>query len=211
MIERFENSIVNLDSEGALKTCEEMLKSGVAVDDIFNAIGRAMDIIGEKYESNEYFLSELIMAGEVVKEVLSRLERTVTVGGRGGAATVVLATVRGDLHDIGKNIVAMLLRSSGFNVVDLGVDVEAKRILDAVRENNAGILGLSALLSTTVHEFSTVVDELNRTGLRGKVKVIVGGAAVNEEVARKSNVDAWGRTAVEGLKICKQWAGRGVD
>ncbi|MBS7650759.1 MAG: cobalamin-dependent protein [Candidatus Bathyarchaeia archaeon] len=211
MIEQFEDSIVNLDSDRALNLCEELLKSGVSVDDIFGAIGKAMDIVGDKYESNEYFLSELIMAGEVVKEVLSKLEQTATAAGEGGVATVVLATVRGDLHDIGKNIVGMLLRSSGFRVVDLGVDVEATRILEAIKENKADILGLSALLSTTVNEFSTVVEELVKAGLRGKVKVIVGGAAVNEEVARKSNVDAWGKTAVEGLKICRQWAGRGGD
>ncbi|MBS7618372.1 cobalamin-dependent protein [Candidatus Bathyarchaeota archaeon] len=211
MIEQFEDSIVNLDSDRALNLCEELLKSGVPVDDIFGAIGKAMDIVGDKYESNEYFLSELIMAGEVVKEVLSRLEQTVTVGVGERPATAVLATVRGDLHDIGKNIVAMLLRSSGFRVIDLGVDVEASRILDAVRDNDADILGLSALLSTTVNEFSVVVEELAKAGLKSKVKVIVGGAAVNEEIARKSNVDAWGKTAVEGLKICKQWAGRGGD
>ncbi|MGQ9543198.1 MAG: cobalamin B12-binding domain-containing protein [Candidatus Bathyarchaeia archaeon] len=211
MIERFEDSIVNLDSERALNICEELIMSGILVDEVFEAVGKALDVIGEKYEKNEYFLSELIMAGEIVKEILSRLEQTMMKEHPREVATVVLATVRGDLHDIGKNIVAMLLRSAGFKIIDLGVDVEATSILKAIRDNNAEILGLSALLSTTVHEFGVVVEELSRAGLRGKVKVIVGGAAVNEEVARRSNVDAWGRTAVEGLRICRHWVSRGGD
>jgi len=207
---KFEESIINLDIEGATNACRELIKSSKAsMDVLFKAIGKALDVVGQKYEKGEYFLSELIMAGEVVKEVMKLIEPTYKIDERKAAATVVLATVRGDLHDLGKNIFDMLLQSSGFRVVDLGIDVAAENIVKAVRENNAEILGLSALLTTTVPEFENVVRELKKAGLRHKVKIIVGGAAVNKEVAEKYGADAWGKTAVEGLRICKQWAGLG--
>jgi len=206
MIDRFEESIVKLDVEGAVDVYKKLIRSSKAsVDEIFEAIGRALDVVGRKYEDKEYFLSELIMAGEVVKEVLKLVEPKYKGDERKAIATVVLATVRGDLHDIGKNILAMLLESSGFKVVDLGNDVPAGRIAKAVRENSARILGLSTLLTTTMPEFGNVVEKLNEEGLRKKVKVIVGGAAVNEDVAKRYGVDAWGKTAVEGVRICRQW------
>jgi methylmalonyl-CoA mutase cobalamin-binding domain/chain len=206
MIDRFEDSIVKLDVERAIDVYKKLTQSSkVSVDEIFEAIGRALDVVGRKYEDKEYFLSELIMAGEVVKEVLKLVEPKYKRDKRKAIATVVLATVRGDLHDIGKNILAMLLESSGFKVVDLGNDVPAGRIAKAVRENSARILGLSTLLTTTMPEFGNVVEKLNEKGLRKKVKVIVGGAAVNEDVAKRYGVDAWGKTAVEGVRICRQW------
>jgi 5-methyltetrahydrofolate--homocysteine methyltransferase len=206
MIDRLEDSIVKLDVEGAVDVYRKLTQSSkVSVDEIFEAIGRALDVVGRKYEDKEYFLSELIMAGEVVKEILKLVEPRYKRDERKAIATVVLATVRGDLHDIGKNILALLLESSGFKVVDLGNDVPAGRIAKAVRENGARILGLSTLLTTTMPEFGNVVAKLSEEGLRKKVKVIVGGAAVNEDVAKKYGVDAWGKTAVEGVRICRQW------
>jgi 5-methyltetrahydrofolate--homocysteine methyltransferase len=147
------------------------------------------------------------MAGEIVKEILKIIEPFYKKDNKKSIATVVLATVKGDLHDIGKNIVAMLLQSSNFKVIDLGVDVSSKDIVKAVKNNNANILGLSALLTTTIPEFKNVVQELKKEGIRDKVKVIIGGASVNEKVAKDSEVDAWARTAIDGLKICKQWIG----
>jgi len=209
MIGKFEDSIVSLDADGAIDAYKKLIRSSKAsVDEVFRAIGRALDVVGRKYEDREYFLSELIMAGEVVKEVLKLVEPEYKRDERKAKATVVLATVRGDLHDIGKNIIAMLLESSGFKVVDLGTDVPAESIAKAVRENNARILGLSTLLTTTMPEFGNVVRKLKEEGLRQKVKVIVGGAALNEDVAKKYGVDAWGKTAVDGVRICRQWLGK---
>jgi methylmalonyl-CoA mutase cobalamin-binding domain/chain len=206
MIDQLEESIIDLDIEKAVDVCRKLVESStVSPDQLFEAIGRALEIVGSKYEAGEYFLSELIMAGEVVKQILNVIEPIYGGAEREPIATVVLATVRGDLHDLGKNIFTMLLQSSGFRVVDLGVDVSAEKIIDAVRENGADTLGLSSLLTTTVPELENVVKELKKSGLREKVKVLVGGAAVNAEVAKRYGVDAWGKTAVEGLNICKQW------
>jgi methylmalonyl-CoA mutase cobalamin-binding domain/chain len=206
MIDKLEYSIINLDIERATDACKELVKSSmVPIDEIFRAIGRALDVVGQKYEEGEYFLSELIMAGEVVKEGLKLIEPIFKRDEKVAIATVVLATVRGDLHDIGKNIFAMLLQSSGFKVIDLGIDISAENIVKAVRKNNAEILGLSFLLTTTLSEIENVIGELNKAGLRDKVKVIVGGAALNEDVVDKNDVDAWGKTAVDGLRICRRW------
>lgn len=211
LIDEFKDSIVNLNIDADTSICRKLIKSSkVPADEIFSSIGKALDVVGQRYEKGEYFLSELIMAGEVVKEVLKVIEPVYKKGEQKIVGTIVLATVRGDLHDIGKNIVGMLMQFSGFKVVDLGTDVQAENIVKAVEDNGAEILGLSALLSTTVPEFGNIVERLKEAGLRRKVKVIVSGAAVNEEVAKKYGADAWCKTAVEGLNICKKWAGRGV-
>jgi methylmalonyl-CoA mutase cobalamin-binding domain/chain len=205
IMSKFEEFIVNLDLEKAIEACKEIiLYQKVSIDEIFKMISKALDVVGKKYEEGEYFLSELIMAGEIVKEILKIIEPYCKEIEQKTIATVVLATVKGDLHDIGKNILAMLLNSSGFKVIDLGVDVPAENIVKAAEENNANIIGLSALLTTTLPEFQNVINELKKAGIRNKVKVMVGGAAVNEEVM-KFGVDAWGKTAVDGVKICKRW------
>ncbi|MGD0422938.1 MAG: cobalamin-dependent protein [Candidatus Bathyarchaeia archaeon] len=201
-IDDLQNSIIQLDIDKATMICKE-LASSTPSEKFFNAIGNALNIVGEKYESGEYFLSELIMVGEVVNEVLKLIKATPQRGMLIG--TVVLATVKGDIHDIGKNIVGMLLRSSGFEVVDLGCDISSEQIAASVKEKRASILGLSALLTTTIPEFGRVVDALEKDNLKGEVKTLVGGAAVNEK-ALEYGVDRWARTAVDGLRICKQIA-----
>ena len=200
----FEDSIVRQDLEKATTICKELVQSSDP-QLLFNAIERALNVVGEKYEAGEYFLSELIMAGEVVKEVVKLIEIKNIADRRTITGTVVLATAKGDVHDIGKNIVAMLLRSSGFETIDLGTDVSAEDIAISVRERQADILGVSALLTTTVPEFGIVVDLLRKEGQKDRVKTIVGGAAVDEKVL-EYGVDAWAKTAVDGLRTCKSWA-----
>ena len=210
MMNEFEDAIINLNTDKAISCSKELLSSSqVERGELFKAIGRALDVVGQKYEDGEFFLSELIMAGEVVKDILAVIAPTTNKEEQKNVATVVLATVKGDLHDIGKNILSTLFKSAGFKVVDLGIDVPKETITTAVKENNPMILGLSSLLSTTVPEFGNIILELQKLGLRDKVKVIVGGAAVNEGTVKKYQVDAWGKTAVQGLRIAKRWAGIG--
>jgi methanogenic corrinoid protein MtbC1 len=204
----FEESIIGLDTEKATIICKE-LKASFGVEKVFDAIERALDIVGQKYENGEYFLSELIMAGEVVKEALKLVDTTNFADSSGKTGTVVLATVKGDIHDIGKNIVAMLLRSSSFGIIDLGTDVSAEDIVDSAKERGARILGLSALLTTSVPEFGKVANRLRSQGLKEHAKIIVGGAAVSEKMM-EYGVDAWAKTAVDGVRTCRDWATRGV-
>jgi len=199
-------AFVGFDVEAAKRAALEAVEGGVAAERVVEVMSEAMEIVGDRYQAGEYFVTELIIAGETMKEVLEVLEPHMEGEAGGKLGTAVVATVEGDLHDIGKNIFVMLMTTAGFKVIDLGVDVPAERIVEAVRDSHADILGLSALLTTNLEQFPIVVDRLEREGLREDVKVIVGGATVTEEFARESGVDAYAKTALEGVEICKSWA-----
>lgn len=176
-----------------------------ATEIIENGVRKGLERVGKKFERGEYFLAELLFAAELVQgcfETLkSRLERK-EARGRGA---IVLGTVRGDVHDIGKNIFKMLAEAEGFEVHDLGVDVKPEAFVEKVKETSAKILGLSALLTTTMEEMKTVVEELAKAGLRNKVKVLLGGNPVTKEFAREIGADDAAMNAVEGVEICKRW------
>jgi methanogenic corrinoid protein MtbC1 len=210
LIKQLEETIINLDIEGAIATSTALRKSRtVTTEDIFQAMGRALDVVGSKYEKKEYFLTELVMAGEVVKEILALIDCPEGISISDIKATAILATVRGDLHDIGKNIFAMLLQAQGFRVIDLGFDVPASKIVAAVCKERPEILGLSALLTTTVPEFEAIVEGLEAAGIRCSVRIIIGGAAVNQSTVDRYKVDGWGRTVIDGITLCKQWSNKG--
>jgi methylmalonyl-CoA mutase cobalamin-binding domain/chain len=165
-----------------------------------------MRVVGERYEKNEYFLSELIMAAEIFKEAMNVLEPLILKEGRAlYIGKAVVGTVEGDLHDIGKNLFIMFLKSMGFEVIDLGVDVPPKKFVEAVKQYKPDVVGMSALLTTTVLNMKKVIDALNNEGLRNSIKVIVGGAAVTKEYANEIGADAGGIDAYEGALICRKW------
>ena len=200
------DAIVNLDIDNIGRLCEEAVRAGVpAYEVVMEGMARGMEVVGEKYERNEYFLAELIMAGETMKEGMKTLEPHLKAGELKRVGKVVIGTVRGDLHDIGKNIVATLLSAAGFDVIDLGVDVPPEKFIQAVKENSPDIVGMSALLTTTMVEMEDIIKELKKAGLRDKVKVIIGGAPITREYAEKIGADAAARDAVEGVNICKSW------
>jgi len=198
--------IVNLDIEGIKQACKDALAERIPpIKIVTEGMAKGMDIVGQKYEAREYFLAELIMAGEVMKEGMKILEphlKDVEVKRLG---RVVLGTVKGDLHDIGKNIAATLMGSAGFDVIDLGVDVSAEKFMESVRTHKPRILGLSALLTVTMPEMENILKELEKADLRNQVKVIVGGAPLTEEYAKKIGADAYAPDAVAGVNICKKW------
>lgn len=199
-------ALVGFDVEVAKGLAIEAVERGVAAERVVDVMSEAMEIVGDRYQAGEYFVTELIIAGEVMKEVLEVLKPHMKGETGGELGTAIIATVEGDIHDIGKNVLATLLTTAGFKVIDLGVDVPAERVVEAVRDNRADIVGLSALLTTNLEQFPIVVDRLRMKGLRDEVKVIVGGATVTEEFARESGVDAYAKTALEGVEICKGWA-----
>lgn len=206
VLDRVRDAIVNLDIDNIGRLCEEAVKAGVpAYKVVMEGMAKGMEIVGEKYERNEYFLAELIMAGETMKEGMKALEPHLKAGELKRTGKVVIGTVRGDLHDIGKNIVATLLSAAGFEVIDLGVDVPPEKFVEAVKENSPDIVGMSALLTTTMIEMEDIIKELKKAGLRNKVKVIIGGAPITREFAEKIGADAAARDAVEGVNICKSW------
>jgi len=208
ILQKIKECIVNLDMDGAIENVKKALENKISpVEIVSKSIVEGMSIVGEKFEKGEYFLSELIVAGEIGKEIVKLLDPYLKAeeARMKKLGKVVIGTVRGDLHDIGKNIVAMMLEAAGFEVIDLGADVPPERFVEAVKEHDANIVAMSALLTVTMPEMKNVIDELKKAGLRDKVKVIVGGAPVTEEYAKSIGADGYGETAVEGVRICKQW------
>lgn len=205
LFDRLKEAFIDFDVEAAKALALEAVQRGVAAERVIDVMSEAMNIVGDKYQAGEYFVTELIIAGETMKEVLEVLEPYIVEKAGGELGTVVVATVEGDIHDIGKNVFVTLLTTAGFKVIDLGVDVSAERIVEAVRDSQAEILGLSALLTTNLEQFPIVVDMLKREGFREKVKVIVGGATVTEEFAEEAGVDGYAKTALDGVEICKRW------
>lgn len=206
---RIRDAIVNLDIDNIGRLCEEAVGAGVpAYQVVMEGMAKGMEVVGEKYERNEYFLAELIMAGETMKEGMKALEPHLKAGELKRTGKVVIGTVRGDLHDIGKNIVATLLNAAGFEVIDLGVDVPPEKFIEAIKENSPDILGMSALLTTTMIEMEAIIKELKKAGLRNKIKIIIGGAPITKEYAEKIGADAAAKDAVEGVNICKSWMAR---
>ena len=184
---------------------QEALDRGVIAEEIIGVLSEGMDVVGEKYQTGEYFVTSLIIAGETMKEALEVLEPHLSGQGGPKHGKIVMATVAGDIHDIGKNIFTTLMGTAGFEVIDLGVDVSAETIVAAVREHSPDILGLSALLTTNLEQFPLIVEMLEKEGLRSKVKIVVGGATVTDEFAEGAGVDALAKSAVEGVNICKTW------
>ncbi|RLI45893.1 cobalamin-binding protein [Candidatus Bathyarchaeota archaeon] len=203
---RLRDAIVNFDIEGVREACREAVDASIPVyKAITDGMAKGMEIVGKKYEDGEYFLAELIMAGETMKEGMKVLEPYLKGREVKKIGKVVIGTVRGDLHDIGKNIVVTLLSAAGFEVIDLGVDVPPEKFVDAVKKNNPDIVGMSALLTTTMTEMENVIKALKEAGLRDKVKIIIGGAPITQEYAEKIGADAAASDAVEGVNICKEW------
>jgi len=187
---------------GVVELVKQSLEEGIEAKDILlGALSSGMDKVGEKYESGEYFLPDMLTAAEAVGSAMDILEPHLLDAGMESKGKVLLATVKGDLHDIGKNIVGLMLRGAGYEVVDLGADVAGSDILEKVREAKPNILGLSALLTTTMLEMKGVIGELESEGLRGDVKVMVGGAPLTPQFAEKIGADAYGKDAIAAVKL----------
>jgi len=164
-----------------------------------------MVAVGELFSEKKYFISQLIFSAETLKTVMNRLDPLLEdTQKKDPIGKVVIGTVKGDIHDIGKNIVCTLLRGSGFEVVDLGVDVSTEKFIEAIKESGTKVLGMSALLSTTYPEMKNVVNAINEAGLREHVKIIIGGAPVNEQVRQFTGADYCAEDAVTGINLCKE-------
>jgi 5-methyltetrahydrofolate--homocysteine methyltransferase len=187
---------------GVTELIEEALEHNVDVRDIItNGLTAGMEVVGQKFENGEYFIPDMLASAEAVGVAMEILEPHIAKAGFKTKGKVLLATVKGDLHDIGKNIVAILLRGSGYTVKDLGNDVEPQEIVKAVIEEKPDILGLSALLISTMGNMSETMHVLTEKGVRGQVKVIVGGAPVNEEFARSIGADGYGADGFDAVRV----------
>jgi dimethylamine corrinoid protein len=206
--EQLQEAMLALDMDAAIKATNEVVKtqSKSLVKEAVDAVTQALQVVGKRFQTGEWFLADLIYAGEVAKEVMNLLSPLMQTEVSHSQGTVVIGTVAGDVHDLGKDIFITYARSSGFNVVDLGVDVPADKFVSAVKEHKPLALGMSCLLTSTEKELGKVIGELRKRGLRDKVKVIIGGAALSERTARDVAADAFAPDAITGLDIIKKWS-----
>jgi dimethylamine corrinoid protein len=201
MGEKLKKAVAELEIDDIAPLVTQALDEGETPTAVLGDMCQGMGVVGELFEKGEYYLADLVLAGEGMKEGLEVLEPLLKAGETGGKGTVVLCTVKGDIHDIGKNLVATMLSSSGFKVVDLGSDVSEAEVVEAVRSNNAQAVGLSVLLTSMVQSIADVVKALESAGLRQQVKIAIGGACTTQELVDKMGVDAMGRDAVEAVRI----------
>ncbi|MDR1027907.1 MAG: cobalamin-dependent protein [Clostridiales Family XIII bacterium] len=203
------DAIAELDEEKALRIMNQALAEGTPPLEILNAGQIAMSVVGERFEKQEYYLAELMMAGELLKQIsdiikpkMNASEAEVNPKGR-----IVIGTVRGDVHNIGKDIVVFMLEMNGYDVYDLGVDVPEEAFLKAVREIDPGMVCLSGLLTTIFPVFRSTIEALEKAGLRNRVKIAVGGGQVDEKVREYTGADGYGSLAVTAVTLANQWMG----
>nr|MDO8080162.1 corrinoid protein [Candidatus Freyarchaeota archaeon] len=203
LLKRMADAVVNLDVEEAMKSAEEALVLGIPpLEAINKGFTKGLQKVGELFENKEYFLADMIMAAEAFKAGMNVLTpRLQKEGNKKGV--IVIGTVKDDIHDLGKNIVTTLLASEGYDVYDLGIDIPAEEFVRKAEEVNADIVGLSALLTTTMERIPEVIEALREAGL-DRVKVIVGGRPVTPEFAREIGADAYCEDAIKALETVKK-------
>ncbi|MBU2453806.1 MAG: corrinoid protein [Proteobacteria bacterium] len=201
-------ALISGDTEQVCTLVQKEIEKGTQASEILNiGLIAGMDIVGEKMQSGDMFIPEVLMSARSMNEAVAILKPLLTEDEMSTAGHIVIGTVKGDLHDIGKNLVSMMIESSGFEVTDLGVDVSPDAFVKAVQEKKATIVALSALLTTTMPMMQQTIDALVESGLRDKVKIIVGGAPVNQDFADKIGADGYAPDAGSASKLAKQlWA-----
>ena len=207
MTENIAALLAELKEDEALSEVRSLLDSGADPLSLVEGLREGMSEVGRRFDEKEYFLSELIMSAEIFKEAIALIEPHLQAGASQTKGTVIIGTVKGDIHDIGKNIVATLLRCEGYDVHDLGVDVPPASFIDELKETGAFLLALSGLLTLAFDSMKETVETLAEAGLRDKVKVIIGGGPVNEKVVEYSGADAFGVNAAQAVKLANEYLG----
>jgi len=207
ILNELRNAIMDLDGVKSKAVAHKGIDAGLEpLDLINNGIRPALDILGERFSSGDLFLPELVLSAKAADAAVEILEPELLK--RGGVSDklgkVLIATVKGDIHDIGKNILALLMKSTGFEVVDLGVDKTEEEILSAAKEHGVSVIGLSALLTTTMPRMLDFIEYLQESGVRDQYKIIVGGAPVTEEFADEIGADGYGADATRAVEITKK-------
>jgi 5-methyltetrahydrofolate--homocysteine methyltransferase len=209
MKEELVTAIAELNEEEAMRLVHSMLDAGEDPQVILNATSEAMRIIGTRFDESEYFLPELIIAGDLMKQIAELVKprlatKTATTKPLG---KIVLGTVAGDIHDIGKDVVGFMLDANGFEVHDLGVDVPVATFIAKIREVQPEIVGLSGFLTLAFEQMKLTVEAIKEAGLRDQVKIMIGGAIMDSEAAQYVGADAYGSNATAAVKIAKSWTG----
>ena len=208
MSEKLVTAIADMEEKEALALAADLLAKKTDPLLILDDCRSAMEIVGQRYESGTYFLPELLLAGEMLTEITEivkpEMEKTQEIQRHG---RVLIGTVKGDIHDIGKNIVTFMLDASGFEVRDLGVDVPAEKFVEAIRDFQPQVVALSGFLTLAFDAMKATIGAIQAAGLRDGVKIMVGGGPVSEEVRNYTGADAYGKDAMAGVSLARQWLG----
>ncbi|MHA1381389.1 MAG: cobalamin B12-binding domain-containing protein [Candidatus Helarchaeota archaeon] len=208
MSSKLVEAIINLEEDEAVEIAEERINSGEDPLKILNDVRTAMTEIGKRFETNEYFLPDLMMSGEILRQVsdiitpkLKESKSTEVIG------KVLLGTVAGDIHDIGKDIVKFMLEANGFEVIDLGIDVPAEKFVNAIKESKPKVVALSGFLTIAFEAMKNTIEKIKVAGLRDGLKIMIGGGTVDENIKEFAGADAFGDSAVDAVNLAKKWYG----
>jgi len=205
ILQALADAVINMDEEATPRLAAEALAAGIdAYDAIMHGLAVGMEVVSEKYETQEYFVPEILLCSDAMYAALEVLRPHLSPEVTGGASKIVIGVVEGDTHDIGKNVVRMMLEGAGLEVVDLGRDVPPARFVDEAERVGAEIIALSTLMSTTMPGMRRVVELLEQRGLRDKVRVMIGGGPVNAAFAQSIGADAYGADAAEAVRVARR-------
>jgi methanogenic corrinoid protein MtbC1 len=201
-------ALADLKEKEALEIVKGKLSAGEEPLEILADARRAVEIVGERFANGRYFIPDLVYSGEILRAITEMVKPKLTKAAEvKRLGKVVVGTVAGDIHDIGKDIVVFMLDVNGFEVYDLGVDVPAQKFIEKIKESGASIVGLSGFLTLAYDSMKQTVEAIKAAGLRDKVKVMIGGGQISEEIRKYTGADAYGKDAMTGVSLAKKWAG----
>ena len=206
ILKKLAQAVIDGDEEAAREWAQKALEAGVdAYEAIMQGCAEGMKVVSDLYDKGEYYVPEILLSADAMYAAVEVLRPHLKVAEKAERpATVVLGVVEGDIHDIGKNLVKLMLSSAGFNVIDLGRDVPLKKFIEAIKEHKAEVLAMSALMTTTMPGMKKVIEMLQQEGMRDQVRIIIGGAPTSMDYARSIGADMWGKDALEAVSKVKQ-------
>jgi len=209
LLEDIKESIIDMDRGKVVEFTRKALDEGIKPEKLlYEALTPGMDIVGEEYEKNIKFIPEMLMSAEALRGAMELLKPILTKSELFRVGKVIMGTVEGDIHDIGKQIVCMMLEGAGFEVYNLGINIPADKFVEKVKQEKADIVGMSAFLTTTGLRFSDIIEALQVAGIRDQVKVMIGGAAASGEYAEAIGADGYGANASAAVKLAKSFIGK---
>jgi corrinoid protein of di/trimethylamine methyltransferase len=204
--EKITKEVIGGNIEEVAKLAQELIDEGVTADKIIKkGLVAGMDVVGARFKKNEMFVPEVLIAAKAMHAGMDVVKPLLAEGESSSAGTVLIGTVEGDLHDIGKNLVAMMLKGAGFDVVDLGIDLPAEDFVEAIKEHEPDVLGMSALLTTTMPAMQEIIEALEEAGIRDQLKIMIGGAPVTEDFADEIGADAYAPDGSSATDLAREF------
>ncbi|OGO19575.1 MAG: methionine synthase [Chloroflexi bacterium RBG_16_50_11] len=206
MAKDLSKALADLKEDEAIAIVRDKLNAGADPMGILNDAGKGMETVGTRFSKGEYFIPDLVYSGEILKRINELVKPKLTGGGAAKTGgKVIIATVAGDIHDIGKDIVVFMLDVSGFQVYDMGVDVPIQKIVDKIKETGSTVVGLSGFLTLAYDSMKQTIEAIQKSGLRDKMKIMIGGGQITPEIVKYTGADAYGKDAIEGVALARKW------